>query len=85
MQIVSCGIADAIENEVLPEPKIVLVPLQLDGKNLSETIEVNPKVKGKLYHDVYEKRWTYKNRKLHAILKCTQKQKLPFLKTLLIQ
>lgn len=76
MQIVSCGIADAIENEVLPEPKIILLPLQLDGKNLSETLEVNPKIKGKVYHDVYEKRWTYRNQRLHAILKCTQKQKL---------
>lgn len=76
MQIVSCGIADAIENEVLPEPKIVLMPLQLDGKNPSETLEINPKVKGKVYHDSYEKRWTYRNKKLHALLSCTQKQKL---------
>ena len=45
-QIVSCDIIEAIDSEVLPEPTILLFPLQLENTRLSETVELNPKAKG---------------------------------------
>lgn len=75
-QIVSCDIVDAIEDDVLPKPKIVLFPLQLDKVNPTETIEVNPKVKGKMYYGKYSEIWTYRKKRLHAFISCTQKQRV---------
>ena len=36
-QVVSCDLTEAIEDEILPEPEIVLFPLVLDNKTYSET------------------------------------------------
>jgi superfamily II DNA or RNA helicase len=75
-EVVSCDIIEAIDSEVLPEPTILLFPLQIENTRQSETIEINPKVKGPVYHGEYKDLWKYKKAKQHAILKCTQKQKL---------
>lgn len=75
-EIVSCPLIDAIESDVLPEPKIVLLPLQLDGTKVKETIEVNPKAKGPIQRGDYKKLWFYRKAKIHGIVSCTEKQKL---------
>lgn len=75
-ETVSCPIIEAIESEVLPEPKIVLLPLQLDNTKPTESIEINPKAKGKVYYGDYNKLWSYRKMKVHAIISCTQKQKV---------
>lgn len=75
-EVISCNVSEAIEAEVLPEPQIILFPLLLDNTKPTETIEVNPKAKGKVYHAPYDKLWTYKRMKAHAIISCTQRQKV---------
>lgn len=75
-QIVSCDIVEAIENDILPEPTILLMPLVLDNTQATETIEINPKAKGPVYRGTYKDRWKYKNKKVHAIISCTPKEKL---------
>lgn len=75
-EIVSCDIIEAIDSEVLPEPTILLFPLQVENTRMSETIELNPKAKGPIVYGNYKDYWNYKRQKVHAILKCTQKQKL---------
>lgn len=75
-QIVSCDIVEAIENDILPEPTILLMPLVLDNTQATETIEINPKAKGPVYRGIYKDRWKYKNKKVHAIISCTPKEKL---------
>ena len=75
-EIVSCDIIEAIDSEVLPEPTILLFPLQVENTRMSETIELNPKAKGPVVHGEYKDYWKLKKQKVHAILKCTQKQKL---------
>lgn len=75
-EVVSCNIIESIDSEVLPEPTILLFPLQVENTRMSETIEVNPKAKGPVVHGEYKDYWKYKKSKVHAILKCTQKQKL---------
>lgn len=75
-EIVSCDIIESIGSEVLPEPTILLFPLQVENTRMSETIEINPKAKGPVFHGEYKDLWKYKKAKQHAILRCTQKQKL---------
>lgn len=75
-KIVSCDIVEAIEDDILPEPEILLMPLELDNKEYSETIEINPKAKGEIVYGDYRSLWKFKNAGVHAILKCTKKQKL---------
>lgn len=75
-QIVSCDIAEAIEDEVLPEPEILMFPLELNSTEYSETIEINPKAKGQIVYSDYRNLWRLKNAGVHAVLSCTQKQKL---------
>ena len=74
--VIQCSISEAIEDAILPEPQILLLPLSLDNTRLSETIEVNAKAPGPIIQGEYKDRWKYKKSKQHAILKCTQRQKL---------
>lgn len=75
-QTVLCNITDAIKDGVLPEPQIILYPLELDNVHTTETIKINPKAKGSLYHGSFSKLWSYRKMKVHAIISCTQRQKL---------
>ena len=75
-QVVSCDIIEAIDSEVLPEPTILLFPLQVENTRMSETIELYPKAKGPVVYGEYKDYWKLRRQKVHAILKCTQKQKL---------
>ena len=75
-EIVSCDIVEAINDDILPEPQILLFPLVLDNRNPTEEIELNTKEKGPIVYGEYKDIWKYKKSKQHAILRCTQKQKL---------
>lgn len=75
-EVVSCDIIEAIEDDILPEPQILLYPLMLDNRQPTETLEINAKEKGPIAYGEYKDIWKYKKSKQHAILKCTQKQKL---------
>lgn len=75
-EVITCSIVDAIEDEVLPEPQIILYPLQLDNTRSTESIEVNPKAKGKPYYGVYNELWKYRKMKVHAIISCTPRQRV---------
>ena len=75
-EVVSCDLVEAIDSEILPEPKIVLLPFQVDTTTPSETIEINPKAKGRVYHGSFSQLWQYRKQKVHAIITCTPRQKL---------
>lgn len=74
--VVSCDLVEAIDSNILPEPQIVLFPLQVDNTKATETIEINPKAKGRVYHGSFSQLWQYRKQKVHAIITCTPKQKL---------
>lgn len=66
---------DAIDNGTLPDPKIILIPLDLDTEKQDIIFE---KRKGK-HNEVplvipYEKRWDYRSYKGALSFKCTQRQ-----------
>lgn len=44
-ETVRMTLRDAIDNEVLPNPKVILIPMELDKKTISEIIVKNPKEK----------------------------------------
>jgi superfamily II DNA or RNA helicase len=75
-EVVSCDIVEAIEDDILPEPQILLFPLILDNRKPTEEWEINAKVKGKVFYGEYKDLWKFKKQKVHAILSLTQKQKL---------
>lgn len=75
-EVVTCSIVDAIEDEVLSEPQIILYPLQLDNVRPTESIELNPKAKGKTYYGNYNELWKYRKMKVHAIISCTPRQRV---------
>lgn len=75
-EVVSCDIIEAIEDEILPEPQILLFPLMLDNRKPTETWEINARVPGPIVRGELKDIWKYKKQKVHAILSCTQKQKL---------
>ena len=75
-KVVSCDLVEAIDSDILPEPKIVLLPLQVDNTKATETIEINPKTKGRVHHGSFSQLWQYRKQKVHAIITCTPKQKL---------
>lgn len=67
----------AIENEVLPDPKILLVPLNLDNKYakyLYCSKKVPASFKGHVMTVPYKDKWNYRNFKSPYRLQCTQKQ-----------
>lgn len=75
-EVVSCDIIEAIEDDVLPEPQILLFPLMLDNRQPTEEWEINSKVGGKVVYGEIKDLWKLKKQKVHAIISMTQKQKL---------
>lgn len=75
LHIKTIRLREAIDNEVLPDPKVYLLPLELNNNLRHYEIVKNSKAKGTPIICNYEGRWQYvkvKNRKV--IIKCTQSQ-----------
>lgn len=75
-QIVSCDIVEAIDSEVLPEPTVLLFPLQIETSKVSEILELHPHTPGPTIRCEYDELWKYKFKNVHIICRCTQEQKL---------
>lgn len=67
----------AIDNEVLPDPIVYLLPLALDNKWPNERIIKNPKAKGRVIYSSWAERWSYIRQKSNPVhIFCTQAQYL---------
>lgn len=75
-QVVSCDIIEAIDSEVLPEPTILLFPLQVESSRVSEILELHPKAPEPVVHCDYKDLKKYKYKNVHVLCNCTQEQKL---------
>lgn len=64
---------DAIDNEVLPNPKIILIPMKLDGSMISEVIVRNPKAK-KTMEVSFKDRHFCRDKNVQYRIHCTQQQ-----------
>lgn len=68
---------DAIDNGVLPDPQVYLLPLILDNKFPNERIVKNPKAKGRVLYCSWAERWGYIRQKSNPVhIFCTQAQYL---------
>jgi len=75
--IVSCDITEAIEDDILPEPEIILWPLSLETTKISETIVLNPKIASPTIEAPFKDIWKWKkNKTIRVIIRCTQQQKM---------
>ena len=69
------SLRDAIENNVLPDPRVFLLPLDLRTDLPTEFILKNPKAKGKLIESSWAMRWNYMRQKSNPVkIYCTQRQ-----------
>lgn len=65
---------DAVENEILPDPKIYLYPLDLDTKKEDQVIIKHPKATQSI-ECTFKDRWKYiKDKNLQVRIKCTAYQ-----------
>lgn len=66
---------EAIDNDVLPDPIVYLLPLTLDRMVVNQEIVKHPKASTPIFC-AYRDRWNYlKNKNYRVIIKCTQYQK----------
>lgn len=73
----NASLRDAIDNGVLPDPIVYLLPLTLDNKFPNERIIKNPKAKGKVIYSSWAERWSYIRQKTNPVhIFCTQTQYL---------
>lgn len=69
------GMKKAIENEVLPDPMVYLLPLTLDNKYNTEKIVKHSSAKTSVTCN-YKDRWNYlRNKNIKLTIECTQLQK----------
>lgn len=66
---------EAIDNEVLPDPTIYLLPLTLNNSIQTETIVKNPKGHTPAITTDWNNRWSYiKQKDRKVLIKCTERQ-----------
>lgn len=66
---------NAIDDDILPDPKIFLLPLYLNNNFPTETIIKNPKAKGQMIESSWANRWTYIRQKKNPVkIYCTEAQ-----------
>lgn len=67
----------AIDNGVLPDPIVYLMPLVLENKFPNERVIKNPKAKGRIIYSSWAERWAYMRQKSNPVhIFCTQAQYL---------
>ena len=83
---IKMGLQDAFNADILPEPKIILIPLELDNTNYSETIveEWGKKDKRLRAECMYKDMWKFLRDKKRVpngtlTIHCTAKQKYEYL------
>lgn len=71
------GLRAVIKEEILPDPKIYLLPLELKNDLFTESIYKNKSAKGKLVECNYTNRWNHiLQTKYPVIIRCTERQYL---------
>ena len=71
----SVGLRDAIDEGVLPDPKVFLIPLTLENNIPTESIWKNKSAKGRLIECSYADRWKFIRQKVYPVrIYCTERQ-----------
>lgn len=73
----SKSLREVIDNNILPDPKVYLLPLKLDTINRTEVIWHNKNAKGNVVVCYWEDRWIHIKQKNYPVkIKCTPRQYL---------
>lgn len=75
-ETIRIGLKDAIKELVLPDPKIILIPMQLDNRIVNQVIEKNVKKNNNtpVKRIGYIEKWKYRSYKGPLNILCTQQQ-----------
>ena len=74
LYIYTVKMKDAIDNDILPDPRVFLIPLSLDNTKSVHTIIEHPKAKI-IKECLYKDRWQYiKDKGIQVHIKCTEVQ-----------
>lgn len=73
VEFITVSLKEAIENEVLPDPKILLIPLTLDNTNSTEILVKKNKKSTLTIDCFYKDRWKYM-KLYNCNIKCTPQQ-----------
>lgn len=77
MRFLKVDLRDAIDEGILPDPRVYLVPLTLKDDFPTESIWKNAKAKGRLINCSWAERWSYIRQKSNPVrIFCTEKQYL---------
>lgn len=72
---ITATLQDTIAGGILPEPKILLLPLFLDDKRRSEHIILNRRAGGKPVRGIYRDYWKYVREKTYVDIEATPMEK----------
>lgn len=74
LHIYTVKMKEAIDNEILPDPRVFLIPLELDNTHAVHTVIEHPKAKI-VRECLYKDRWQYlKDKSIQVHIKCTELQ-----------
>lgn len=69
------GLREAIDEEVLPDPTVYLIPMTLKSDSPTESLWKNPKAKGRVIECSWTERWKFiKQKNFKVRIYCTQFQ-----------
>lgn len=73
LEFYKISMREAIEETILPDPEVFLIPLKLNEKELTETMIINPKAKGNIVDITFASRFAArKSKNIKYRIKCTQ-------------
>ena len=73
INFISVSLKDAIDSNILPDPKVILIPLQLDNRIYNQVLIKQSKNKTNWIDCLYSQRWSYM-RTYNCRIKCTEQQ-----------
>lgn len=74
LYIYTVKMKEAIDNEILPDPRVFLIPLELDNTHAVHTMIEHPKAKI-IKECLYKDRWSYlRDKSIQVHIKCTEYQ-----------
>jgi hypothetical protein len=69
------GLKETIQSDILPDPRVILIPLKLNNGIPTESIWKNPKGAEPVIETSYATRWQYiKQKKYKVRIYCTEQQ-----------
>lgn len=73
INFITVSLKQAIESDILPDPKVILIPLKLDNRVYNQVLIKQTKSKSNWIDCLYNQRWNYMKH-YNCRIKCTEQQ-----------